>query len=503
MNFALFSAQCRERSSSACSTATGRASQPASPCRNIPHEVWHGYLPDVRPGQLYGYRVHGPYDPKNGHRFNHAQASDRPLCQGAVGRLPLARCAFRLPRRLAPRATCPSTAATAPSSCRRASSSITAGPGGDDRPPRTPVVGDGDLRGARQGHDGGASRSLPAHLRGTLAGFADPRVIDHLVRLGVTSRRADAGAGVLRRPLPRRARGSATTGATTPSTSSAPAPRYISPVLGDVHEFKVLVQPPARGRHRGDPRRGLQPHRRGQPPRADPVLPRASTTPATTCSADDQRFYFDTTGCGNTLNLAPSARPADGHGLAALLGRECHVDGFRFDLAAIARPRAPRLRSRLRPFFDAARQDPVLSRVKMIAEPWDLGPNTATRWAIFRPAGPSGTAAIATRCAATGRATTSMLPALRPRHSRLAPTSSTAAAGEPWASVNFITAHDGFTLADLWSYNDKHNEANGEDNARRPRRQPQLECGVEGPRPTTRPFCDLRDRHAPRRSWRR
>ena len=274
---------------------------------------------------------YGPYDPANGHRFNPQQAADRPLRQGAVRRAPLARRAFRLSRRRAARRPRPRPRATRLSSCRNAWWSTPPSPGATTAPPRRPwsdtIIYEAHVKGMTA-----AREDIPEHLRGTFAGSRRSARHRPSREARRHRRRADAGAGLLRRPLPRREEARRTTGATTPSTISRSPPRYISPrrrparVQGD-------GAPPARGRHRGHPRRRLQPHRRGQPSRARRSPSAASTMPATTCSADDKRFYFDTTGCGNTVNLRhPRVLQMVMDSLRYWV-EECHVDGFRFDLA--------------------------------------------------------------------------------------------------------------------------------------------------------------------------
>ena len=193
----------RRRSSSACSTRRAGARPSASRCPNITDEVWHGYLPDVRPGQLYGYRVHGPYEPAARPSLQPEQAADRPLRQGARRRHPLARRAFRLPRR---------RAARRPARLDRRDCAFVmpkcvvvdpASTWGDDRPPRRAVGRHGHLRGACQGHDRGAPRHARAHPRH----LRRPRRPARHRPSGQARRhrgRADAGPGLLRRPPPGR-----------------------------------------------------------------------------------------------------------------------------------------------------------------------------------------------------------------------------------------------------------------------------------------------------------
>ena len=156
-----------------------------------------------------------------------------------------------------------------------------------------------------------------------------------------------------------------------------------------------------------------------------------------------------------------------------------HVDGFRFDLATTLGRELHEV-DKLRRFFDIIHQDPVLSQVKLIAEPWDVGRRAATRSATSRSAGRSGTASIATACARSGKATAARR-ASSPRGSPAPATCTSGAAAGPHASINFITCHDGFTLHDLVTYDKKHNEANGEDNRDGTNDNISWNCGVEGP----------------------
>ena len=255
------------------------------------------------------------------------------------------------------------TGATRLSSCRNAWSIDTAVTWGDDRPPRARRGRDTVIYEAHVKGMTAARHDIPEQLRGTFAGFADPRVIDHLVRLGVTAvelmpiQAFFDDRNLVEKKLVNY------WGYNTINYFSLGAALHLA-AARDVARIQGAGAPPARGRHRGDPRRRLQPHRRGQPSRARRSPSAASTTPATTCSASDKRFYFDTTGCRQHGQPAPSARAADGHGFAPLLGRG--MPRRRLPL----RPRRPRSGANTTSFdtnaafFDAVRQDPVLSRVQ-------------------------------------------------------------------------------------------------------------------------------------------
>ena len=193
---------------------------------------------------------------------------------------------------------------------------------------------------------------------------------------------------------------------------------------------------------------------------------------------EDQRYYFDTTGCGNTVNLRhPRVLQMVMDSLRYWV-EECHVDGFRFDLTtALGREYDQFDPSAV--FFDAVRQDPVLQRAKMIAEPWDLGPN-GYQVGNFPPGWAEWNGRYRDTMRSFWKGDEGQMPAFA--QGLLGSADLYDHRGrKPWASVNFITAHDGFTLADLWSYNDKHNEANGEGNRDGHSDNRSWNCGVEGP----------------------
>ena len=456
-------------------------------------QVWHGYLPDVRPGQLYGYRVHGPYDPERGPPLQPEQAAARPLRQApSAATLPLGRRALRLHASAAGARTCRSTSATAPPSCPSAAVIDTAFTWGDDRPPRTPWHDTRHLRGPRQGLHHAATRTCREQLRGTYAGAGlASRSIDHLQQPGRHRRRAAAGALPSSTTATWSSRACATTGATTRSASSRPSRATLAPRRKRCSEFKTMVarlhaagievildvvyNHTAEGNHSG------------------PTLSlRASTTPSYyRLSPDDPRYYCDYTGCGNTL------QPRATRACCSWSWTACATGSRRCTSTASASTSPPRWRATpttsttARRFFDAIRQDPVLSQVKLIAEPWDLGAGGyqvggfPPGWAEW-----NGSYRDTVRALLEGRRRQLVgeLAARLTGSADLWP----ARGRRPSASVNFVTAHDGFTLHDLVSYNDKHNEANGEDNRDGNNDNDSWNCGVEGDRPTTRRSLALR-----------
>jgi glycogen operon protein len=434
------------------------------------HEVWHGYLPEVRPGQLYGYRVHGPYDPAAGHRFNPNKLLIDPYAKALHGEIRWhdAHFGYRLgSSRVTPDRR---DSAFVMPKCVVIDSAST---WGSDRPPRhtwsDSVIYEAHVKGMTA-----ARGDIAEQLCGTFAGLADPRVIDHLVRLGVTAvelmpiQAFFDDRNLVERKLTNY------WGYNTVNYFSI-APRYFSPGA-DIHEFQVLVRRlheagievildvvynhTAEGNHLG------------------PTLSfRGIDNASYYILAGDKSQYYDATGCGNTVNLRhPRVLQMVMDSLRYWI-ETCHVDGFRFDLASSL----GRERENFDPnavFFDAVRQDPVLSRVKLIAEPWDVGPN-GYQLGNFPPGWAEWNGSYRDDMRSYWKGDGGLLPAFSRRVLGSADLFEHQGR-KPWASVNFVTAHDGFTLADLWSYNDKHNEANGEGNRDGHDDNRSWNCGVEG-----------------------
>ncbi len=437
--------------------------------------VWHGYLPDVRPGQLYGYRVHGPYAPHHGHRFNPNKVVMDPYAR-VVGR-PLRWDESLFGFHAGQDDTTfdvRDSAAHAP----LAAVVDTAFTWGDDRPLRTPwhetLIYELHVKGFTQLHP-----EIPEPLRGTYLGLASEPAIQHLVSLGVTAvelmpvhQYADDWH-LVQRGL-RNYWGYNTLAYFAPHSGYAAGSG--SP-LEAVREFKMMVRAlhaaglevildvvynhTAEGNHLG-PTVSLRGIDNSSYYRLQPHAP---------------RYYEDFTGCGNTLNMrSPRVLQLIMDSLRYWV-TEMHVDGFRFDLAS-ALARELHAVDKLGAFFDIIHQDPILSQVKLIAEPWDLGEggyqvgNFPTKWTEW-----NGKYRDAVRRFWRGDGGV-----LSEMATRLAGSSDLyeQSGRRPYASINFITAHDGFTLADLVSYNEKHNEANGEGNADGERHNLSWNCGVEG-----------------------
>jgi glycogen operon protein len=426
----------------------------------VTDQVWHCYLPSVRPGQRYGYRVHGPYAPNDGHRFNPNKLLLDPYAK-AVSRHPLwddALFGYQIGHPDA------DLSFDERDSGPYAAKSVVIDPSfswGDDLPPRTPwhktLIYEMHVKGFTARHP-----DLGPDMRGTYAGLTHPCVIDYLHSLRVTAVELMPVHHFLsdRYLLDK---GLTNYWGYNSISFFAPEIRYCtSRTPGEqVSEFKTLV----RTLHR----EGIEVildvvyNHTGEGNELGPTLSlRGIDNVAYYRLVDDnRRYYYDYTGTGNTLNvLNPRTLQLIMDSLR-YWALEMHVDGFRFDLAwALAR--GLHEVDRLAAFFDIIHQDPVLSQLKLIAEPWDVGPggyqvgNFPVLWAewngIYRDTvrgfwkGDPGLAgSMAYRL--TGSSD------LYEKHGR-----------SPYASINFVTAHDGFTLADLVSYNEKHNELNGEDN---------------------------------------
>jgi glycogen operon protein len=437
------------------------------------NHVWHGYLPEAEPGQLYGYRIHGPHDPLNGHRFNPHKIVLDPYAK-AIGRdlhWDEALHGYPVLSRDDTLFDDHDSAPFAPLACV----TETAFDWGDDRPPHIPwhetIVYEAHVKGFTKLHPG-----VPEKLRGTYAGLASPAAIDHLRGLGVTA--------VELMPVHYHIddyflveKGRVNYWGYNTLGYFAPDPRYSSVgAQGAAREFKSMVRRlhsagievildvvynhSAEGNHLG------------------PTLSLRGIDNASYYRLnDDRRYYVDFTGCGNSLNVShPRVLQLIMDSLRYWV-LDMHVDGFRFDLAStLARDLWDV--DRLGAFFDIIHQDPVLSQVKLIAEPWDLGPNGYqvgnfpvlwTEWnGRYRDCvrrfwkGDSGTAnEFASRLAGSSDLY---------RHT----------GRRPSASLNFVTCHDGFTLSDLVSYDHKHNEANGEDNRDGGDHNDSWNCGCEG-----------------------
>jgi len=435
-------------------------------------EVWHGYLPDARPGTVYGYRVHGPYEPAAGHRFNPNKLLIDPYAKQLVGELSWDPAVFgytlESPDKDLSFDTRDSQAFVP--KCRVIDPAFTWGP---ERKPRVPwertIVYELHARGYTMRHP-----TIPPEMRGTFAGLMRPEIVDHIQRLGVTAVElmpvhAFADDSHLLEKGLRNYWGYNTL------AFFAPQPRYLgTPFVNEMKEMvahfhaagievilDVVYNHTAEGNELG-PTLSLKGIDNASYYRLSP----------------EPRYYINDTGTGNTVNLSHPRVLQMVTDSLRYWSEEMHIDGFRFDLATIL-AREPYGFDEGGGFLDSCRQDPVLSQAKLIAEPWDCGPG-GYQVGHFSP----GWAEWNDRYRDTMRAF------WRGDEGKLAEFAArmTASADlfdkrgrKPWASVNFITAHDGFTLHDVVSYNDKHNDANGEENRDGHSENLSHNYGAEGP----------------------
>ncbi len=472
VNFALFSEHA-DKVELCLFDQGGRHEVARVPVRWQTDQIWHCYLPEARPGQLYGYRVHGPYDPRNGLRFNPAKLLLDPYAKQLVGQLTWSDALFGYRIGSAREDLTIDRRDSAPGmpKCRVIDTAFS---WGDDRPPRTPwhdtVIYEVHVKGFTHLHP-----QVPPRLRGTYAGLASYPVIEHLQRLGVTAiELMPVHAFVDDRALIEK--GLRNYWGYNSIGFFAPEMRYSE--SGTVGEFKSMVKRfhsagievildvvynhTAEGNHLGPTLsfRGID------------------NTAYYRLAPDNPRYYMDFTGCGNTLNMVnPRVLQLIMDSLR-YWALEMHVDGFRFDLAA-ALARELYDVNRLSAFFEVVNQDPVLSRVKLIAEPWDVGAG-GYQVGNFPPGWTEWNGKYRDSVRAYWKGDGGLIGELG---YRLTGSSDLyeKSGRRPYASINFITCHDGFTLYDLVSYNDKHNEANLENNRDGESNNRSWNCGAEGP----------------------
>jgi glycogen operon protein len=471
VNFALFSEHA-EKVELCIFDSNGRHELQRIELRERTDHVWHCYLPEARPGLAYGYRVHGPYKPEDGHRFNPHKLLVDPYAKDLIGQLRWgdALYGYAVGSKRDDLSFDRRDSASLMPKCRVLESAFT---WEDDHHPVVPwqdmVIYEMHVRGFTMTHP-----DVPAQLRGTYAALGCAPVIGYLKRLGVTTiellpvhsyvnDHRLAGKGL------QNYWGYNTLG------FFAPEARYSA--SGKVDEFKTMVK----SLHSA----GIEVildvvyNHTCEGNQLGPTLSFRGLENSSyyIVNADNRRFYDDFTGCGNTVNLEhPRALQLVMDSLRYWVD-EMHVDGFRFDLASALARESGKVEN-LGGFFDAIRQDPTLNRVKLIAEPWDLGHggyqvgNFPLGWAEWNDRFRDGVRGYwKGDDAAIGELARRL-------------TGSQDLYGwsgkRPNASINFITAHDGFTLHDLVSYNDKHNEANGEDNRDGSNHNVSWNCGAEG-----------------------
>jgi isoamylase len=436
--------------------------------------VWHGYLPSVGPGQRYGYRVHGSYEPAEGNRCNPAKLLLDPYAKAIEGAVDWDPSVFSYPFGHPDQREDSDSAPHVPRS-------VVVNPFFNwdlDRAPRTPyhqsVIYEAHVRGLTRQHP-----AVPEEQRGTYLGLAHPAIIDHLHRLGVTAiELMPVHQFVTDSILTERGLGNywgyntigffAPHNAYSAGGSRGEQVQEFKSMVRTLHEagieviLDVVYNHTAEGNHLG-------------PTLSFRGIDNAAYYRLTDA---DWRYYMDTTGTGNSLLVRHP------HVLQMIMDSlrywvlEMHVDGFRFDLAA-ALARQFHEVDRLSAFFDLVQQDPVVSQVKLIAEPWDVG-DGGYQVGNFPPLWTEWNGKYRDTIRDMWRGEPATLPEFA---SRLTGSSDLyqADSRHPVASINFVTCHDGFTLEDLVSYNGKHNEANGEDGRDGTDDNRSWNCGAEGP----------------------
>lgn len=455
----------------------------------VTHHIWHVYVPGIKPGQLYGYRVHGPYEPENGHRFNPSKLLVDPYSKALSGIIDWNDALFAYQIGDAQEDLSFNNTDSAPFLPK----SIVVDQNfdwGDDRPIKIPyhdtIIYEAHVKGLTKMHP-----EVPAELQGTFAGIAHPAYVQYLQDLGITAlelmpvHQFVADRHLLEKGL---------TNYWGYNTLSffAPDLRYSSSgtLGGQVNEFKNMIKTlhkagievildvvynhTAEGNHLG------------------PTLSLKGIDNASyyRLNSDDPRYYMDYTGTGNTMNAR----------LPYVLGlimdslrywvTEMHVDGFRFDLASTL-ARTLHETDTLSSFFNIIHQDPIISQVKLIAEPWDIN-DDGYMVGKFPPGWAEWNDLFRDCVRDFWRGADSKLAEFAQRFTG-SPDLYKGGYRSPTASINLVTAHDGFTLSDLVSFNEKHNQANGEDNNDGANDNRSWNCGTEGP--TENPEINvLRDR---------
>jgi isoamylase len=470
-NFALFS-EVAERVELCLFDADGK--QTRLDLTEVDGFVWHGYLPGVGPGQRYGYRVTGPYDPRRGLRCNAAKLLLDPYGKAVDGSLRWDASLFDYTLGRPDVADGTDSAPFMPRNVVINPYFDWAGEGQLKTPYHETVIYEAHVRGLTMRHP-----LVPSELRGTYSGLASPAIIDHLTRLGVTAiELMPVHQSVPEHQLAQRGLtnywGYNTIGFFAPHNgySSAAEPH------GQVAEFKSMVKT----LHAA----GIEVildvvyNHTAESGALGPTLSFRGIDNAAYYQLDaaNPAVYLDYTGCGNSLNVRYP------HALQLIMDSlrywvlDMHVDGFRFDLAA-ALARELHEVDRLAAFFELVQQDPVVSQVKLIAEPWDVG-DGGYQVGKFPPLWTEWNGKYRDTVRDFWRGTQGMLPDFASRLSGSSDLYETSAR-RPVASINFVTCHDGFTLADLVSYNNKHNEANGDDNTDGTDDNRSWNCGTEGP----------------------
>lgn len=438
------------------------------------NEIWHGYVEGISPGTFYGYRVHGPYEPEQGHRFNHNKLLLDPYARAHAGALIWDKACFGYQLDKEDDRTfdeqdsapfMPKCVVVDPNFDWKGE------PGRENIPWDQTILYETHVKGFTKLHP-----KVPENLRGTYAGLGQKEIVSYIKSLGVTSVELLPVHTFVQDSI-LIDKGLANYWGYNSIGFFAPDPRYAADRANSLREFKEMVarfhdaglevildvvyNHTAEGNERG----------------ATLSFRGIDNASYYRLMPEEKRYYINDTGTGNTLNVThPRVMQMVTDSLRYWV-QEMHVDGFRFDLGTIL-AREPNGFDNQSGFLKACNQDPVLSTVKLIAEPWDCGPGGyqvgefPPGWAEwndkFRDTvrdywkGEAPVSELSPRLVASAD--------MFNKYGR-----------KPWASVNFVTAHDGFTLNDLVTYNDRHNEANGEDNKDGSSDNRSWNCGVEGP----------------------
>jgi isoamylase len=472
-NFSLFSANA-QKVELCLFDSQGRRELERVELPECTEDVWHGYLNDVSPGQLYGYRVYGPYEPEHGHRFNPNKLLLDPYAKRMAGRLVWSDAHFGYRTGSAREDLSFDRRDNARGMPKAVVVDETFNWGRREIRPSIPwdetIIYEAHVRGLTETRD-----DVPPNLRGTFGGLSSPAMIEHFKRLGITTIELLPIHALIDDRVLVEKKLVNYWGYNTISFF-APEARYAQDnaldsfrtTVARLHDagievmLDVVYNHTAEGNHMG------------------PTLCYRGIDNASYywLKPDNKRFYDDFTGCGSSVNLThPRVLQMVMDSLRYWV-EVCHVDGFRFDLATTL-ARGPNGFDRNSAFLTAIRQDPVLASVKLVAEPWDLGlggyqvgafPSQWSEWndryrSVMRRYW-SGEGSLIGEVSSRMTASSDLF-----HHDHRAPR----------ASVNHITVHDGFTLADLFSYNEKHNEANGEDNRDGSNDNHSNNCGHEGP----------------------
>ncbi|WP_293794121.1 glycogen debranching protein GlgX [uncultured Pantoea sp.] len=472
VNFALFSA-CAERVELCLYDESGENEIARFDLPEYTHEVWHGYIPGLQPGALYGYRVHGPYEPENGHRFNPNKLLLDPYARELAGELQWDESHFAYDLLHEDKDLSFDTRDSAPFTPKCVVIDPNEFDWQDANRPNIPwsktVIYEAHVKGFSQ-----LNPAVPEEMRGTYDGMSNQASIDYIKSLGVTTVELLPVHGF---PDDQHLldRGLKNFWGYNTLAFFAPATRYFGPrgiqgfrdMVRAFHDagieviLDVVYNHTAEGNELGPTLsfKGIDNYSYYR------TLP------------DQHRYYINDTGTGNTVNTSHPRVLQMILDSLRYWAESMHVDGFRFDLGTVL-GREPEGFDERSGFFDAIMQDPVLSKLKLIGEPWDIGPGGyqvggfPPGWAEWNDKyrdtvreywkGDMVTNDFAARLLGSGD--------LYDQRGR-----------RPWSSINFLTAHDGFTLNDLVSYNEKHNEANGEDNNDGHNENRSYNYGAEGP----------------------